>query len=119
MPLYAEKRRFAQVKVPVLILGERGTGKSTLASCNHPGATLQRINQGTRQTKTAKTRIPCPPDKHTYQAYTGAILFTTPLTEVAIIGHPVKIACGIGDRRQVWAYCVESGRSAGATETDA
>ena len=29
--LFEEARRFAQVKVPVLILGERGTGKSTLA----------------------------------------------------------------------------------------
>lgn len=29
--LFAEARRFAQIKVPVLILGERGTGKSTLA----------------------------------------------------------------------------------------
>lgn len=29
--LFAEARRFAQVKVPVLLLGERGTGKSTLA----------------------------------------------------------------------------------------
>ena len=29
--LFAEARRFAQVRVPVLILGERGTGKSTLA----------------------------------------------------------------------------------------
>ena len=79
MPLYAEKRRFAQVKVPVLILGERGTGKSTLASCNHPGATLQRINQGTRQTKTAKTRIPCPRDKHTYPTYRAPNPLTTPL----------------------------------------
>lgn len=30
--LFDEARRFAQVRVPVLILGERGTGKSTLAS---------------------------------------------------------------------------------------
>lgn len=30
--VYAEARRFAQVKVPLLILGERGTGKTTLAS---------------------------------------------------------------------------------------
>ncbi|MFB1484083.1 sigma-54-dependent transcriptional regulator [Corallococcus sp. RDP092CA] len=30
--LFDEARRFAQVKVPVLILGERGTGKSTVAS---------------------------------------------------------------------------------------
>jgi DNA-binding NtrC family response regulator len=30
--LFEEARRFAQIKVPVLILGERGTGKSTLAS---------------------------------------------------------------------------------------
>ena len=29
--LFAEARRFAQVRVPVLIQGERGTGKSTLA----------------------------------------------------------------------------------------
>jgi DNA-binding NtrC family response regulator len=29
---YAEARRFAQVKVPLLILGERGTGKTTLAA---------------------------------------------------------------------------------------
>jgi len=29
--LYARARRFAQLKVPVLILGERGTGKTTLA----------------------------------------------------------------------------------------
>lgn len=29
--LFAEARRFAQVKVPVLLLGERGTGKTTLA----------------------------------------------------------------------------------------
>ena len=29
--LFAEARRFAQVRVPVFILGERGTGKSTLA----------------------------------------------------------------------------------------
>ena len=30
--VYAEARRFAQVKVPLLILGERGTGKTTLAT---------------------------------------------------------------------------------------
>ena len=30
--LFAEARRFAQIKVPVLLLGERGTGKTTLAS---------------------------------------------------------------------------------------
>ena len=30
--LFAEARRFAQIKVPVLMLGERGTGKTTLAS---------------------------------------------------------------------------------------
>ncbi|HOO22002.1 MAG TPA: sigma 54-interacting transcriptional regulator [Kiritimatiellia bacterium] len=30
--VYAEARRFAQVKVPLLILGERGTGKTTLAA---------------------------------------------------------------------------------------
>ena len=29
--LYTEARRFAQIKVPVLLLGERGTGKTTLA----------------------------------------------------------------------------------------
>ena len=29
--LFAEARRFAQIKVPVLLLGERGTGKTTLA----------------------------------------------------------------------------------------
>jgi len=29
--LFQEARRFAQVKVPILILGERGTGKTTLA----------------------------------------------------------------------------------------
>jgi len=30
--LYAKARRFAQLNVPILILGERGTGKTTLAS---------------------------------------------------------------------------------------
>ncbi|MEM1126660.1 MAG: sigma 54-interacting transcriptional regulator [Bacteroidota bacterium] len=30
--LYADARRFAQLNVPILILGERGTGKTTLAS---------------------------------------------------------------------------------------
>lgn len=30
--LFAEARRFAQIKVPVLLLGEPGTGKTTLAS---------------------------------------------------------------------------------------
>ena len=29
--LYAEAHRFAQIKVPVLLLGERGTGKTTIA----------------------------------------------------------------------------------------
>ena len=29
--LFAEARRFAQIKVPVLLIGERGTGKTTLA----------------------------------------------------------------------------------------
>jgi DNA-binding NtrC family response regulator len=29
--VYAEARRFAKLKVPILILGERGTGKTTLA----------------------------------------------------------------------------------------
>lgn len=30
--LYADARRFAQLNVPILVLGERGTGKTTLAS---------------------------------------------------------------------------------------
>lgn len=30
--LYSEARRFAQLRVPVLIMGERGTGKTTLAN---------------------------------------------------------------------------------------
>ena len=30
--LFAEARRFARIKVPVLLLGERGTGKTTIAS---------------------------------------------------------------------------------------
>ena len=30
--LYAEARRFAQLKIPILLLGERGTGKTTLAT---------------------------------------------------------------------------------------
>ena len=30
--LYADARRFGQLNVPILVLGERGTGKTTLAS---------------------------------------------------------------------------------------
>ena len=46
--LYAEARRFAQLKVPVLLLGERGTGKTTLASWirSHSPFRKKELDQG-------------------------------------------------------------------------
>lgn len=43
--VYAEARRFAQVKVPVLIRGERGTGKTTLASWIRSVSPFKRAEQ--------------------------------------------------------------------------
>lgn len=43
--VYAEARRFAQVNVPVLIRGERGTGKTTLASWIRANGPFQREEQ--------------------------------------------------------------------------
>ena len=46
--LYAEARRFARLKVPVLLLGERGTGKTTLASWirSHSPFRKKELDQG-------------------------------------------------------------------------
>jgi DNA-binding NtrC family response regulator len=43
--LYIEARRFARLQVPVLILGERGTGKTTLASWMRQHSAFRRAEQ--------------------------------------------------------------------------
>ncbi len=43
--VFAEARRFAQLKVPVLIRGERGTGKTTLASWIRSSSPFKRDEQ--------------------------------------------------------------------------
>jgi DNA-binding NtrC family response regulator len=43
--VYAEARRFAQLKVPVLIRGERGTGKTTLAGWIRSNSPFRREEQ--------------------------------------------------------------------------
>jgi DNA-binding NtrC family response regulator len=45
--LYAEARRYAQVNVPVLIRGERGTGKTTMASWIRSNSPFKREEQDT------------------------------------------------------------------------
>ncbi|HBQ12940.1 MAG TPA: hypothetical protein DEF51_17990 [Myxococcales bacterium] len=46
--VYAEARRYAQLNVPVLIRGERGTGKTTLASWIRSNSPFKREEQDTR-----------------------------------------------------------------------
>lgn len=46
--VFAEARRFAQVKVPILIRGERGTGKTTLASWVRSSSPFKREAQDSR-----------------------------------------------------------------------
>lgn len=46
--VYAEARRYAQVNVPVLIRGERGTGKTTLASWIRSNSPFKREEQDAR-----------------------------------------------------------------------
>jgi DNA-binding NtrC family response regulator len=46
--VYAEARRFAQINVPVLIRGERGTGKTTLASWIRSNGPFKREEQNAR-----------------------------------------------------------------------
>lgn len=46
--VFAEARRFAQLKVPVLIRGERGTGKTTLASWIRSYSPFKREEQDAR-----------------------------------------------------------------------
>lgn len=43
--IFTEAKRFAQLKVPVLILGERGTGKTTLASWIRSNSPFKRTDQ--------------------------------------------------------------------------
>lgn len=45
--LFAEARRYAQLNVPVLLLGERGTGKTTLASWVRMNSPFRREEQDT------------------------------------------------------------------------
>lgn len=46
--VYAEARRYAQINVPVLIRGERGTGKTTLAGWIRSNSSFKREEQDTR-----------------------------------------------------------------------
>jgi len=46
--VYAEARRYAQLNVPVLIRGERGTGKTTLAGWIRSNSPFKREEQDTR-----------------------------------------------------------------------
>lgn len=46
--VYAEARRYAQINVPVLIRGERGTGKTTLAGWIRSNSPFKREEQDTR-----------------------------------------------------------------------